>query len=468
MSKAKEYLRFSLPQRLEHWVMVLAFTVLAVTGLPQKFAGDGWAEAMIAAMGGIELTRLIHHTAAIVLILGAIYHFVNLMYLVIVRRVRWTMFPQLQDALDALNALRYNIGLRKEAPQYEHFAWGEKFEYWALVWGTLIMAITGFMLWNPIITSRFVSGDVIPAAKAAHGAEAILAVLAVLTWHFYNVHLKSFNKAMFTGKISEHEMSEEHALELARVAQGESLRTPDPVKVSQRRRVFLPIALVISLALLFGVFLFTTAETTAVTTIRRAAATIQVYAPQTKTPTPTRQPTTQPGQATPTTASGGGTTAIALPADHVGRTVCTACHTTGVAGAPKSPPDHAGRLDAQCVDCHKLQSGSPTAPTAVPTTAAEPTNTVAVPTSAAPATATLEISATPTEATTAMTPTIAATSTVTATTPSAGAIPTLPADHAGRTVCLACHQGGLAGAPKNPPDHAGRTDAQCLACHKPQ
>ena len=352
MSNAKEYLRFNLSQRIEHWAMVLAFTVLAVTGLPQKFAGDGWAETMIAVFGGIEFTRLIHHAAAILLLVASIYHLVNLMYQVIVKRVRWTMFPQLQDAFDAVHAVLYNAGLRREPPRYDHFAWGEKFEYWALVWGTFIMALTGFMLWNPIITSRFVSGDVIPAAKAAHGAEAILAVLAVLIWHFYNVHFKGLNKAMFTGKLSEHEMAEEHSLELARLARGPAFPDPSPAKLRQRRRVFLPIAIVISLALLFAVFLFTTAETTAVTTIRREGPVVQVYVPETKTPTPALTLTGGPAaQGTPAPAG-----AIpALPADHAGRNVCTACHATGQGGAPKSPPDHAGRLDAQCVDCHKPQ-----------------------------------------------------------------------------------------------------------------
>ncbi len=80
MSQAKEYTRFSLLQRLEHWVMVLSFTVLAVTGLPQKFAGDSWAETMIALLGGIELTRVIHHVAAALLLLGVVYHFVSLLY----------------------------------------------------------------------------------------------------------------------------------------------------------------------------------------------------------------------------------------------------------------------------------------------------------------------------------------------------------------------------------------------------
>jgi formate dehydrogenase gamma subunit len=386
MSQAKEYSRFSLSQRLEHWVMVVSFTLLALTGLPQKFAGTGWAETMIGLMGGIEITREIHHAAAILLLLAVIYHFVSILYQVIVLRSRWSIYPQLQDVFDALHTVQYDLGARKDAPKYDHFAWGEKFEYWALVWGTLIMALTGLMMWNPIIVTRFLSGDVIPAAKAAHGAEAILAVLAVVVWHFYNVHLRQFNKSMFTGKLPAHEMETEHALEMERLAGGKAPRIPDPQVLRRRQRVFVPIATVVSLASLFLVFLFTTAETTALQTIHpMPGQLVQVYVPQTPTPLPTAVPTeappptalpitatavggtplpVTPGAATPTalaTAAAAKPTpppaanAPAVPADHAGRTVCTACHATGLAGAPKSPPDHAGRLDAACMDCHKPQ-----------------------------------------------------------------------------------------------------------------
>src|SRR5512142_1472594 len=111
------------------------------------------------------------------------------------------------------------------------------------------MAITGLMLWNPIITSRLVDGEVIPAAKAAHGGEAILAVLAVLVWHFYNVHVKSLNKAMFTGKLSLHEMQEEHPAELERLGQGLDGRTTDKNKIQRRQRVYFPVAAVLGLGL---------------------------------------------------------------------------------------------------------------------------------------------------------------------------------------------------------------------------
>lgn len=352
MANEKFYTRFSLPQRIEHWVLVLSFTTLAVTGLPQKFAGDRWAEWMIAVMGGIETVRTVHHIAAALLLFESVYHFILIAYKMFVLRVRWTMFPGMEDAVDAWNTALHNLGLRREPPQYDRYSFAEKAEYWALIWGTVIMAITGFMLWNPIITSRYFAGDVIPAAKAAHGGEAILAVLAIVVWHFYNVHIKMFNRAMFNGKLAAHEMKEEHALELARMESDKAEWQPAPAQIARWRRVFTPIAALLAIILVGGVYWFLTVETTAVTTLPRRAN-VQVFAPRTSTPTaaPTRVGTPVPGATSvPTQAVGG---PAALPASHAGRAVCQVCHVTGVGGAPKNPPDHAGRLDAGCIDCHK-------------------------------------------------------------------------------------------------------------------
>ena len=108
---AKYYLRFNGWQRLEHMALLISFTVLAITGLPQKFTSQFWATSMIGVMGGIEWTRLVHHVAAVILLVASIYHFVMVAYKVYVKRVSLTMLPDVQDMRDGLQALAYNVGI---------------------------------------------------------------------------------------------------------------------------------------------------------------------------------------------------------------------------------------------------------------------------------------------------------------------------------------------------------------------
>ena len=277
MSKvAERYPRFDRAQRIEHGLLVLSFTILSISGLPQKYPDTGWGQWMIWLMGGIETTRFIHHTAAIVLILGSIYHLASVGYRLLVRRVQMSMLPGWKDVMDAVQTLAYNLHLIKEPPKMGRYTFGEKVEYWAVVWGTVIMILTGFMLWNPIATSRLLPGEFIPAAKAAHGGEALLAVLSIVTWHFYNVHVKSFNKSMFSGWLNRHEMEEEHPLELAAQEVGEK-RSVDATILRRRQRLYLPVALLFSLALLVSVYFFVTFEATAITTVPRQ--TVEIFVP---------------------------------------------------------------------------------------------------------------------------------------------------------------------------------------------
>src|SRR5512139_3619366 len=129
------------------------------------------------------------------------------------------------------------------------------------------MGLTGFMMWNPLSTTQILPGDFIPAAKAAHGAEAILAVLAIIVWHFYHVHIKHLNKSMFTGKLTRTEMLHEHPAELDQIEEGNAYRRPPAKVLKRRQQVFFPVAAIFSLAFGFGIFKFANFETTAITTI---------------------------------------------------------------------------------------------------------------------------------------------------------------------------------------------------------
>jgi formate dehydrogenase gamma subunit len=217
MEERRYYQRFTLPLLLEHWIMALCFTMLALTGLPQMFSNYSWAKSLVALMGGIEQARSIHHLFALIMILESIYHLLAWAYRTVILHVPFTMLPRPQDVKDLIGVIKYNLGLSEERPRFDRYSYEQKLEYWAMVWGSIVMIGTGLMLWHPVLATRLLPGETIPVAKVVHGGEALLAVLAIITWHSYHTHIRHFNKSIFTGRMSEEEMEEEHPLELERL-----------------------------------------------------------------------------------------------------------------------------------------------------------------------------------------------------------------------------------------------------------
>jgi len=221
------FVRFSLSQRAEHILLIVSFGMLCLTGLPQKFFQAGWAEAILRGLGGIATARVIHHLFAFMLAFEFLYHLVVVLYEQIALRPRPTaMLPGVKDVKDGLQAVAYLAGLRAEEPRFGRYDFRQKVEYWAMIWGLVIMGLTGFVLMFPIVCTRYLPGILIPAAKLVHGYEAILAFLAIITWHFYNAHLASgvfpLDVSIFTGKVSRERMLEEHPLEYERLVLAEA------------------------------------------------------------------------------------------------------------------------------------------------------------------------------------------------------------------------------------------------------
>ncbi len=138
------YRRFQKLDRIEHWVFITSFLTLGLTGLVQRYAESPISQWIINALGGIEMTRQIHHIAAILMMLSVIYHIGAIGYKIYVRRVRLTMLPAPYDFLAAWDTLKYFIGTRKHPAQQGRFTFEEKVEYWAVVWGTFVMGSDRF------------------------------------------------------------------------------------------------------------------------------------------------------------------------------------------------------------------------------------------------------------------------------------------------------------------------------------
>ena len=278
-SAQRRFARFTLSDRLEHWVQVIAFTGLAITGLVQMWSESPFPKAIIGGLGGINNTRFIHRSFAVAVLIATAYHLGTAGYRFFVKRTGKQMLPNLNDVRAAAHSVAYNLGFRRDRALEGKFTFSEKLEYWSIIWGTVMMAVTGLMMWNPIATTKFLPGEFIPAAKAAHGGEAILAVLAILVWHTYFVHVRRFNRSIFTGYLDEEEMNDEHPLQLASIESGGDRISIPPETLRSRRRVFFPVyAAVVILGVAF-VVVFLTYQEGAITTVVPPDFDVEIYTP---------------------------------------------------------------------------------------------------------------------------------------------------------------------------------------------
>jgi len=185
-----------------------------VTGFALKYP-DSW---IAGALGMSERLRsLTHRIAGVVMIGTGIYHLAYITLTRSGRRLIMDFAPRPKDASDAWGTMRYYLGLSPNKPQFSRFNYAEKAEYWALVWGSVLMAITGIMIWAKVSVGDLLARWWVDAATAIHFYEAVLATLAIVVWHFYQVFFDPdvypMNWAWWDGKMSRKHDDEEHALD---------------------------------------------------------------------------------------------------------------------------------------------------------------------------------------------------------------------------------------------------------------
>jgi len=210
--------RMEKEQRVQHFLLLTSFFTLVITGFALKFPDSTFARALLM---GEAVRGIIHRIAATVLVGVSLYHVYYLAARKSGRRMLFDMLPVPKDATDLLNNLRYYLGLGGKPARFSRFTYGEKMEYLALVWGTFVMATTGFMLWFKVAAGNLVPRWWLDVATAIHFYEAILATLAILVWHFYQVmfdpDIYPMNWAWWDGKMSVEVYSHEHADDRATV-----------------------------------------------------------------------------------------------------------------------------------------------------------------------------------------------------------------------------------------------------------
>jgi formate dehydrogenase gamma subunit len=212
-AEIRSIVRMTGRQRLQHVILLTSFTVLVLTGFALKYP-DSWLAALL--VGNESFRRITHRVAGVIMLAAGLFHLYYISLTTEGRRAVVDMFPRKKDITDLIQAMRYYAIGKSSKPKFARFNYGEKAEYWAVVWGTIIMGLTGLMVWFKVEVFAFLPRWIMDVALSIHFYEAILATLAIVVWHFYSVifdpDVYPLNWALVDGKVSEHQFREEHAL----------------------------------------------------------------------------------------------------------------------------------------------------------------------------------------------------------------------------------------------------------------
>jgi len=242
------YRRFTRTERILHALLMISFVGLALSGLPLLFSDESWAATLARMLGGFQAAGLIHRACAFVMLTTFGYHVATVVRRAIVNRdllgIVWgpdSMVPQPQDGIDIYNNVKWFLGLGPR-PQFDRWTYWEKFDYWAVFWGMAIIGGSGLLLWFPVFFAKFLPGWMFNIASLVHGEEALLAVGFIFTIHFFNGHLRPekfpMDTVIFTGRISEHELREDRAVEYERMVREGRLAASEAPPPTLESRAF--------------------------------------------------------------------------------------------------------------------------------------------------------------------------------------------------------------------------------------
>lgn len=226
--KETKYQRWNLNQRIQHIVVFVTFTLCSLTGLPIKFYHNPVSEFLVSFFGGIDSMLNWHLASGAAMIAISFWHLIWMAYRIYKGDLGWAIVPNKKDWEDIKQHFAYQLGKTDKPAEFGRYSYKEKFDYWAVFWGMFIIGGSGVIMWFPEWGASFMPRWMIDAYQIGHSDEAVLAIMAIFVWHFYNVHFSPdfFPGSMtwWSGKMTEEVMAHEHPYELKQIQEEFSKR----------------------------------------------------------------------------------------------------------------------------------------------------------------------------------------------------------------------------------------------------
>jgi formate dehydrogenase subunit gamma len=164
-------IRYRFVERAVHTAAALIFLYVLLTGLAFWTPGLYW---IATVLGGGFLARVLHPWAGLVLFAVVVWML-----------ALWHTDMRTTDADRAWrrSMVKYIRNDDTGLAPAGRFNYGQKVFFWAMVWGTLALVVSGLVLWFPDAVPR--TGRVIPEIAVLTHAIAALIVIAAFIVHIY-------------------------------------------------------------------------------------------------------------------------------------------------------------------------------------------------------------------------------------------------------------------------------------------
>ncbi len=229
------YRRFSNGRIIEHLFHLVAFTILVATGLSQRFYTLDLSLWFIMKLGGIDAVRALHRATGLVFSGAILIHCAVAVAGMIVQRWQPSLLITKTDIENAVHNVKYYLGMEEQLARCGRYSYTQKFEYWGILSGSILMVATGLVLWKPVFITQYLTGETIPLAKVLHSNEALVVFLIIAGWHVYNAIFSPedfpLNLSIFTGSVTRERMARDHLLELAQIED----RDPDEISEEMQK-----------------------------------------------------------------------------------------------------------------------------------------------------------------------------------------------------------------------------------------
>ena len=205
--------RMNTNQRIQHCIMFVTFFILVFSGFALIWP-NSWLGMAFVTEG---IRRWVHRIAAIGMMALGVYHVAYMVGTKEGRKGLIDFFPRFSDIGDVFRTYFFYLGISDKKPEFRRFGYAEKLEYWAGMWGTIVMAVTGLVIWFSVTVTTWIPRWWVDVATVIHLFEAVLATMSILIWHLYHVifdpDVYPMNYAWLDGRMSEELYHHEHGLD---------------------------------------------------------------------------------------------------------------------------------------------------------------------------------------------------------------------------------------------------------------